>query len=110
ATRLSGLAPSGTFSVGTPAYMAPEQCSNAAVVDGAADWYAVGVMLYEVLTGRLPFTGSVLEMLAAKASADPTPPSQISPDVPAAWSQLCLQLLAREPGSRPDAPAVLEWL
>ena len=79
-------------------------------VDGAADWYAVGVMLYEALTGRLPFTGTMVELLAAKASADPIPPSSISPDVPAAWSQLCLRLLARKPGSRPDAQDVLEWL
>ena len=110
ARRLSGLADSGTLSVGTPAYMAPEQSSSAASVDGAADWYAVGVMLYEALTGRLPFTGSVFEILAAKASSDPAPPSSISPEVPAAWDQLCLRLLAREPGSRPDAQKVLEWI
>jgi hypothetical protein len=110
AARLSGSALSETVSVGTPAYMAPEQTSNLAAIDGAADWYAVGVMLYESLTGRLPFTGTMAEVLLAKVSADPTPPTSISPEVPAAWSQLCLQLLAREPGSRPGAQEVLRWL
>jgi hypothetical protein len=67
-------------------------------------------MLYESLTGRLPFTGTLAEVQWAKVSADPLTPSSISPEVPAAWSQLCLRLLAREPGSRPDAQEVLRWL
>ena len=110
AARLSGMAPSGTVSVGTPAYMAPEQISNIGAIDGAADWYAVGVMLYESLTGRLPFTGTMAEVLAAKASAHPSPPSLISPEVPAVWSQLCLRFLAREPAARPNAQEVMRWL
>jgi len=110
AARLSGSAPSGTVSVGTPAYMAPEQISNTAPVDGAADWYAVGVMLYESLTGRLPFTGSLLEVLGAKTYSSPKPPSSISGDVPPEWCQLCLRLLAREPDARPNAQQVLRWL
>ncbi len=110
AKRLSGLTDSGTVSIGTPAYMAPEQTSSAASVEGATDWYAVGVMLYEALTGRLPFTGTIFEILSAKASSDAIPPSSISPDVPAAWEELCLRLLARDPGSRPDAQQVLGWL
>jgi serine/threonine protein kinase len=87
ATRPSGDAQSATFSVGTPAYMAPEQTSSGASVDGAADWYAVGAMLYEALTGQLPFRGSIVDVLAAKASSDPVPPSSISPDIPAAWNE-----------------------
>jgi energy-coupling factor transporter ATP-binding protein EcfA2 len=110
ARYLLGDEPTGTISVGTPSYMAPEQISNAAAVNESADWYAVGVMLYEALTGKLPFTGSMAEVLAAKTSVDPAPPSSLSPGIPSGWSQLCLRLLARDPSSRPDAAEVLQWL
>ena len=110
AARLSGSAASNTVSVGTPEYMAPEQSSNKAPLGGAADCFAVGVMLYEALTGQLPFTGTMAEMLLAKISVEPKPPSSISPEVPEMWSQLCLRLLAREPEARPDAKELLQWL
>jgi energy-coupling factor transporter ATP-binding protein EcfA2 len=110
ALHLSGHEPTGTISAGTPGYMAPEQISSQAAVNAAADWYAVGAMVYEALTGRLPFAGSVMQVLAAKTSADPAAPSSIAPGTPAAWNELCLKLLAREPASRPDAAGVLRWL
>ena len=110
ARHLSGLMPTGTISVGTPAYMAPEQISDPASVNESADWYAVGVMLYQALTGRLPFAGGMMEVLAAKTSNDPAAPASIVPEVPADWSRLCLRLLARQPVSRPGGPELSNWL
>lgn len=91
---------------GTPAYMAPEQV-DADSTTAASDWYAVGVMLYQALTGELPFTGSVPQILAAKQSE--TPPA-IQADVPAELAELSLQLLAGNPVQRPSESAILEVL
>ena len=66
-----------------------------------------GTMLYEAITGRLPFRGSMFEVLAAKRRAQPEPPSTFNPAVPASLEQLCLQLLAPEPTDRPAAADVL---
>ena len=89
-----------TFSiVGTPAYMAPEQFSVEAMTE-ASDWYAVGVMLYEALTGRLPFEGAPIEVLEKKQSSDAIPPSQLREEVPADLEEICLGLLQRDPRRR----------
>src|SRR5690606_9290453 len=69
--------------IGTPAYMAPEQLEEGAVLSPAADWYAFGVMLYECLTGRLPFAGAVAEVIARKLLEDPVPVAQLAPEAPA---------------------------
>ena len=110
ARHLSSHQHTDSISVGTPIYMAPEQISNRVPLNEATDWYAVGAMLYEALTGKPPFSGSVMEVLAAKTSLDPTPPASVSPTTPAGWSQFCMQLLSSEPASRPDAARVLQWL
>ncbi|HEY5952620.1 MAG TPA: protein kinase, partial [Kofleriaceae bacterium] len=85
--------------VGTAAYMAPEQADSEGV-GPEADWYAVGVMLYEALTGRLPFDGTAFEVLLAKRSQDPVPPNELAPDVPDDLSSLCRALLCRAPSQR----------
>ncbi len=91
--------------VGTLAYMAPEQVEGR--IDEASDWYAVGVMLYEALTGRLPYTGNAYEILNEKRTRDPERPDSIVPGLPTDLVDLSLQLLARDPRQRPGAADVL---
>jgi eukaryotic-like serine/threonine-protein kinase len=94
---------------GTVAFMAPEQLSGGGG-GTAADWYAVGVTLYEALTGRRPFVGSAQDIIELKQYADPVPPSQVVDGVPADLDALCLELLSRDPTRRPDAPEILRRL
>jgi len=87
---------------GTPAYMAPEQAAGRGAT-AASDWYAVGVMLFEALTGQLPFTGKPQEIIFAKQRDAAPFASTLVPDVPAQLDELCTRLLDREPSARPDA-------
>jgi tetratricopeptide (TPR) repeat protein len=88
--------------LGTPAYMAPEQAVDASV-GASADLYAVGVMLFEALTGRRPVEGSPLQVLVAKQTFDPVRPSALKAGVPADLDELCWRLLSRVPSERPSA-------
>ncbi len=94
---------------GTVAYMAPEQGTGGAV-GPAADWYAVGVMLYEALTGQLPFFGSAYEVLTTKRTHAPPRPREVAPNVPEDLDVLCMELLAAAPENRPDGEVVLRRL
>jgi serine/threonine protein kinase/tetratricopeptide (TPR) repeat protein len=94
---------------GTPAYMSPEQAAGE-TVSTASDWYAIGTMLYEALTGQLPFDGSVLEILRLKEETEPPPPSDLVGGVPDDLDQLCRDLLRRDPARRPTGPDVLRYL
>lgn len=87
--------------VGTPAYMAPEQAAGKRATP-ATDWYAVGTMLYRALSGRLPFSGSLAEVLLHKQTVDPTPLSSLVGDLPADLEQLAMELLARHTEARAD--------
>ncbi|HKP62297.1 MAG TPA: protein kinase [Polyangiales bacterium] len=94
---------------GTPAYMAPEQALGRPLTE-ASDWYAFGVMLYEALTGELPFDGSAMQLLSRKLDQDPVPPETLNQAVPPKLSALCTALLARDPKARPSGSAVLRAL
>jgi hypothetical protein len=94
------------LAVGTAAYMAPEQATGVPV-GPAADWYGVGVVLYEAITGRLPFAGSAFEMLLSKQSSEPAPPRVLMPEVPAELSALCVGLLKPDPAARLTGEEVL---
>jgi hypothetical protein len=95
--------------LGTPATMSPEQAAGNPATP-ASDWYAVGVMLYEALTGRLPFEGLPLYILAAKQRDDPTPPTELAPGVDPALSELCMGLLRRDPATRLTGADIREAL
>jgi hypothetical protein len=95
--------------VGTPAYMSPEQAADVALTE-ASDWYAVGVMLFEALTGRRPFEGSAEQMMRRKQTEAPPSPSTVDPRVPPVLDELCTRLLSRMPADRPDGRAILAAL
>jgi len=87
--------------LGTPAFMAPEQCAGRMDVDGRADLYAVGLMLYAMVTGVLPIKGaSALEILHNRLSEDVTPPSRFDPEIDPELESLVLALLVRDPAAR----------
>ncbi len=99
AERTSALTEVGLV-VGTPAYMSPEQLM-AEKVDPRSDLYAAGVVLYECLTGQLPFqAASVTSLIAKVLSQEPTPPAAVNTEVPPALSALIVRLLAKRPEDR----------
>ena len=95
--------------LGTLAYMSPEQAARKPIAP-ASDWYAVGVMLYETLTGMLPFDGEGYEILHNKQRFDPPAPSAVVPGTPEDLSSLCMDLLRRDPDARPRGEEVLQRL
>lgn len=95
----STMTATGT-AMGTPAYMSPEQCQGAHV-DLRSDIYALGVVLYEVTTGYLPFTAATLSEAAYKhVFVPPTPPRQVRADLPPELEEIVLRCLAKRPEER----------
>jgi len=95
--------------VGTPSYMAPEQVTRKPLA-GATDWYAVGVVLFRALTGRLPFEGAAVDVLVEKQVQDAPAPSSLARGVPPDLDALCVALLRRHPRDRPADADVLRAL
>ncbi len=96
--------------IGTPQYMSPEQAMGMPSHQ-AADWYSVGVMLYEALTGRRPVEGRTpLQILLKKQQSEPRDVRALSPEVPEDLAELCMALLSRAPEARPDGRAIAAHL
>jgi predicted ATPase/serine/threonine protein kinase len=87
---------------GTPCYMSPEQAAGSAHrVDGRTDIYSLGVVLYEMLTGRVPFrTNNTMELLQQVRNDEPQPPRQVVGDIPVELERICLKTLAKRQQDR----------
>ncbi len=97
------------IALGTAAYMAPEQAAGQRAT-AAMDWYAFGVVLYELLTDQLPIAGSCAHILVAKQTAVPVRAAALNPAVPADLDHLCASLLEADPRRRPGSLTVLRAL
>jgi serine/threonine-protein kinase len=101
ARRKEVLTQSGQV-LGTPAYIAPEQVRESSSIDGRADLYAVGVILFEMLTGALPFaTRDAANLLVSKVVDLPDSPTKYTPDLPAGLEKLVMRAIHRDPATRP---------
>jgi tetratricopeptide (TPR) repeat protein len=93
--------------LGTATYMSPEQATDASRVDARSDLYSLGCFLFELLAGRPPFGGTVLNVVAAHLTAPAPSVATLRPDVPAPLDALVTRLLAKEPADRPSSAALV---
>jgi serine/threonine protein kinase len=96
--------------VGTVAYMAPEQCAGDVALTVAADWYALGVVLYQALTGRLPYDGTPAGVLHAKQTTNAPRASLHVKALPKDLDELCAELMERDPATRLSGQGLLRRL
>ncbi len=93
--------------MGTPAYMAPEQVTGG-TMEVTTDVYALGVILFEMMTGRLPFEGEgALAIATARLDRDPPAPRSLRPDLDPRWEATILACLSREAALRPPSAAAI---
>ncbi len=96
------LTQAGTI-IGTPQYMSPEQCQGKPL-DPRSDIYSIGILLYEMLTGEVPFDGeSTLQVVYNQLHAQPRPLVELSPHVPAQLAKVIMRALEKEPDHRPSS-------
>jgi predicted ATPase/serine/threonine protein kinase len=95
--------------MGTPLFIAPEQIQGGTVGPNV-DWYAFGVMLFQSLTGTLPFRGPRDKVLRDKCNFAAPAPRSLVADIPGDLNQLCMELLDRDPERRPQGEAILRRL
>jgi len=88
--------------LGTPSYMAPEQCVSAGTVDHRSDIYSLGCVLYRLLSGRVPFDGNLMDILLAHQNRAPAPLRTFDPYVPVELDALIATMLAKSPRARPS--------
>jgi eukaryotic-like serine/threonine-protein kinase len=88
------------ITLGTPAYMSPEQAAGDTRLDGRSDLYSLGCVLYEMLAGEPPFTGRTAQIIGARRLSDPVPSMRSLRDVSEAVEQVVLRVLARAPADR----------
>jgi serine/threonine-protein kinase len=97
------------MAMGTPEYMAPEQAAGRPA-DARSDVYAVGAILYEMLTGRPPYEGeNFMEILTKKATIEPVPAKQLRPDLPDVVEKVVMRAMSRDPADRPRSMEALEY-
>ncbi len=106
----AGLTNTGTI-LGTPAYMAPEQCKSARAADDRSDVYSLGIILYEMLTSDIPFDAETdAELLSMHMFQEPPSLSKRAPHVNPGLAQLVHRMLRKEPATRPSAGEVVAEL
>ena len=88
------------ISLGTPAYMAPEQAAADPAIDHRADIYSVGILAYEMLTGKPPFTGTPQAIISAQIATAPVPLLAAKPDLPPAVAQIVMRCIEKDPAKR----------
>ncbi|MBI4852235.1 MAG: protein kinase [Acidobacteria bacterium] len=95
--------------LGTPTHMSPEQ-SACLPVSEASDWYSVGVILYQALTGRLPFLGKMEQIINQRLEQDPPSPISLIETIPKDLNDLCMSLLHRDAKKRPEGKEIISQL
>lgn len=93
--------------VGTPIYMSPEQAKGQKI-DARSDIYSLGLMLYEMVAGQVPFKGSYEVVVHQQVFQVPPPPKQVNPDVPIGLSDLIMKMIEKDPEKRPSLSEVID--